>query len=171
VVVGIDAVSSGGQSHDENFGKPDKNLARFKAPGVVSAAATLMSRDTDQTKDSARSPRTVSYNVMKAYLRLIVDGTWMQSFKSNRYRNKCMRFTAVVKSEDVSPWAGLWMHIDGQGKGKILCFDNMNNRLVKGSDWQRHQVVLDVPEESGRFFRRRFGSMVCNLRSVQRSHH
>jgi len=98
---------------------------------------------------------TVSYDGAKAaYLRSKVDvptgfGTLMQSFKSNRYRNKRMRFTAVVKSEDVGEWAGLWMRVDGQGKGESLRFDNMQGRPIKGStDWQRYQVVLDVPEES-----------------------
>jgi hypothetical protein len=59
-----------------------------------------------------------------------------------------MRFTAVVKSEDLSEWAGLWMRVDDK-KGETLGFDNMERRAIKGStDWQRHQVVLDVPEES-----------------------
>jgi len=89
-----------------------------------------------------------------AYLRSHVDeapdfGTLMQFFKSNRYQNKRMCFTAAVKSQEVSGWAGLWMRVDGQGKGDILRFDNMEKRSIKGTtDWQRHRVVLDVPEES-----------------------
>src|SRR5215471_2565906 len=101
---------------------------------------------------------TISNNGMKAaYLRSAVDqpsafGTMMQTFKSVRYRNKRMRFSAVVKSEDVAEWAGLWMRIDGE-KGETLRFDNMEKRSIKGTtDWQKYQVVLDVPEESVAIF-------------------
>jgi AraC family transcriptional regulator len=77
----------------------------------------------------------------------------MQNFKSHRYRGKRVRFSAVVKSENISSWAGLWMRVDGD-KGEILRFDNMEKRSIKGTtDWGRHHVVLDVPEEStGIFF-------------------
>ena len=38
------------------------------------------------------------------------------------------------------------MRIDGQG-GKVVAFDNMTNRAVKGTaDWQEASVVLDVPK-------------------------
>lgn len=102
----------------------------------------------------------VSYDGKKAaYLRSVVEkpsefGTLMQNFKANRYLNKRMRFAAAVKSEDVGGWAGLWMRIDGGEKKDSLRFDNMQKRAIKGStDWQRYQVVLDIPEEStGIFF-------------------
>ena len=85
-----------------------------------------------------------------AHLRCQVDepggfGTLMQSFKADQYRNKRMRFSATVKSESVTEWAGLWMRIDDDD-GKLLKFDNMEDRSIKGdTDWQGYQVVLDIP--------------------------
>jgi hypothetical protein len=76
-------------------------------------------------------------------------GTLMQLFKADEYRNKRMRFSAVVKSERVEAMAGLWMRVDGPEDGKALGFDNMLNRPIRGtSDWHRYEVVLDVPQES-----------------------
>ena len=75
-------------------------------------------------------------------------GTMMQMFKANDYLNKRMRFSAYVKSEGIEAWAGLWMRIDGLGQ-RPLGFDNMQNRPIKGTtDWQKYDVVLDVPPES-----------------------
>lgn len=75
-------------------------------------------------------------------------GTMMQMFQADAYLNKRMRFSANVKSEGVENWAGLWMRIDGP-KSEMLGFDNMRNRPIKGkTDWQKYNVVLDVPAES-----------------------
>jgi hypothetical protein len=93
----------------------------------------------------------ITYEEKKAaHLRCQVDepggfGTLMQSFKADHYHNKRMRFSAAVKSEGVTEWAGLWMRVDGDDT-KSLEFDNMQERPIKGdTDWQRYQVVLDVP--------------------------
>ncbi|MBV9231264.1 MAG: hypothetical protein JOZ18_18275 [Chloroflexi bacterium] len=76
-------------------------------------------------------------------------GTLMQMFQADNYRNKRMRFSAAVKSEEDEDWAGLWMRVDGPEQGKSLGFDNMQNRPIKGTtDWQEYAVVLDVPQES-----------------------
>jgi hypothetical protein len=75
-------------------------------------------------------------------------GALMQMFKADSYRGKRMRFTAVVKSEDVYEWAGLWMRVDGPKK-ELLGFDNMSTRPIKNTiGWERYQVVLDVPDGS-----------------------
>jgi hypothetical protein len=75
-------------------------------------------------------------------------GTLMQTFKAGEYCNQRLRYSALVKAEDVEEWAGLWMRVDGPG-GRMLAFDNMQNRSLKGTtDWQRYEVVLDVPQES-----------------------
>ena len=40
------------------------------------------------------------------------------------------------------------MRVDGEG-GKVLSFDNMQNRQIQGTrDWKQYEVVLDVPAES-----------------------
>jgi len=75
-------------------------------------------------------------------------GTMMQMFKANDYINKRMRFSAFVKSEGIEACAGLWMRVDGP-QHRSLSFDNMQNRPIKGTtDWQKYEVVLDVPQES-----------------------
>ena len=93
----------------------------------------------------------VTYEGKKAArLRCKVDepggfGTLMQSFKANKYRDKRMRFSGVVKSEGVTDSAGLWMRVDDDDS-KLLEFDNMQERSIKGdTDWQRYPVVLDIP--------------------------
>jgi hypothetical protein len=76
-------------------------------------------------------------------------GTLMQMFKADAYRNKRMRFSAVVKSEGIEDWVGLWMRIDGPEQGETLGFDNMQKRPIKGTtEWQKYEIVLDVPQES-----------------------
>lgn len=76
----------------------------------------------------------------------------MQQFNSEHYLGKRLRFSALVKTQDAQDWAGLWMRVDNGSK--MLAFDNMQNRPIKGtSDWRRYDVVLDVPQEStGIFF-------------------
>jgi hypothetical protein len=71
-----------------------------------------------------------------------------QRFKADPYRNKRMRLTAYIKSESVG-WAGLWMRVEGKPRLNTLGFDNMWEKVIKGTtEWQRYSVVLDVPEES-----------------------
>jgi len=79
-------------------------------------------------------------------------GTLMQDFHAGHYLGKRVRFSAFVKTEGVQDWAGLWMRVD---KGpQQLTFDNMQDRAIKGTtNWQRYDVVLDVPEgATGVFF-------------------
>lgn len=88
------------------------------------------------------------------YIKSIVEelkgfGTLMQMFEAAAYRNKRIRFSAVVKSERVEIWTGLWMRVDGPEDGKALGFDNMLDRPIHGAtDWHTYEVVLDVPQES-----------------------
>ena len=45
--------------------------------------------------------------------------------------------------------AGLWMRVDGPGGSSPLAFDNMEDRRISGTtEWQHHDVVLDVPAEA-----------------------
>ena len=71
----------------------------------------------------------------------------MQMFSAKDYIGKRVRFSALVKAEAVEGWGGLWMRVD-EGP-KVLAFDNMQNRPIKGSrDWVPESVVLDVPSAS-----------------------
>ena len=87
-----------------------------------------------------------------AYLKskqLSVDGfgTLMQQFTAEQYLGKRVRLSGLVKSQEVTEWAGLWLRVD---KGKeMVAFDNMQDRAIKATtDWRRYEVVLDVPKDA-----------------------
>lgn len=76
-------------------------------------------------------------------------GTLMQQFGATQYLGKRVRFSAWVKSDSVTRWAGLWMRVDPTTGQNPLAFDNMQDRPIKGtSGWQLYQVVLDVNEKA-----------------------
>jgi TIR domain len=106
-------------------------------------------RDYEQGIDSSVTYSGKSSGYLKAKMAQPRGfSTLMQIFKADYYRNKRMRLSAAVKSEGLEDWAGLWMRIDGPGR-KSLGFDNMKSRPIKGTtDWQKYEVVLDVPQES-----------------------
>jgi hypothetical protein len=85
-------------------------------------------------------------------------GTLMQDFRADDYAGKRVRFSALVKTENVADWAGLWMRIDRSSSAsslpKTLVLDNMHDRPLKGTeDWTSCKVVLDVPKDAtGIFF-------------------
>jgi hypothetical protein len=74
-------------------------------------------------------------------------GTLMQSVRAEQYKDKRVRLSGLVKSQEVVSWAGLWIRVD-QGKDTVT-IDNMHDRPIKGTTgWQRYEVVLDVPHDS-----------------------
>lgn len=74
-------------------------------------------------------------------------GTLVQTISASRYLGMRLRLSANLKTE-AATWAGLWMRIDGD-MGRVLGFDNMHNRPVRGTtDWARYAVVLDIPPTS-----------------------
>ena len=74
----------------------------------------------------------------------------MQTCLADDYRDKRVKMTANIKSQDVSDWAGLWFRVDDSNQPpQVLSFDNMQDRPIKGSqDWTKCEIVLDVPAES-----------------------
>lgn len=77
-------------------------------------------------------------------------GTLMQIFDASVYRGQRLRLRGYVKAEAVEDWAGLWMRVD-DASGRVLSFDNMQKRPIKGStEWQPYDVILDVPVASKR---------------------
>jgi hypothetical protein len=74
-------------------------------------------------------------------------GGMMQSTSAESYAGKRVRLSGWIKTAEANEGGGhLWMRIDGQERGQMLGFDNMDNRPVKGTaDWQEASVVLDVP--------------------------
>ncbi|MFD8319579.1 hypothetical protein [Kitasatospora purpeofusca] len=76
--------------------------------------------------------------------------TLMQTVTADAYCGKRLRLRAVVKTQEVRSWAGLWMRVDGPD-GKLLTFDNMrtSRRHLSGTrDWSTYEVVLDAPDNS-----------------------
>lgn len=75
-------------------------------------------------------------------------GSVAQGIKADAYRNKRVRFSAYMKTEDVNGnGAVLWMRVDGNN-GTPLAFDNMSepDRSVHGTnDWRIYDIVLDIP--------------------------
>ncbi|WP_414047028.1 helix-turn-helix transcriptional regulator [Macrococcus equi] len=72
-------------------------------------------------------------------------GTLMQSISAEQYRNKRLKFSAFVKTENADK-CGVWARID-DSKYDILQFDNMMNRAIIGTnEWNYYSVVLDVEE-------------------------
>jgi hypothetical protein len=108
--------------------------------------------------DSGVDAQTVLNGLPSAFMKSIQPvpegfGTLMQNFAATQYLGQRVRFTALVKSEGVEKWAGLWMRVDGASQ-KSLAFDNMGDRPIKGTTaWQSYDVVLDVPQTAtGIFF-------------------
>lgn len=78
-------------------------------------------------------------------------GTIMQGFNPSKYLGKRVRMTGFIKSQGVEDWAGMWFRIDGEDK-KMLGFDNMQNRPIKGNtSWTKYSIVVDAPENSKYF--------------------
>ena len=68
----------------------------------------------------------------------------MQRLDPDPYRSTRVRFSALVKTENVEGWGGLWMRVDDVDKPNAA-FDNMQNRPLKGTtDWTPYSVVLDA---------------------------
>jgi len=77
-------------------------------------------------------------------------GTLMQNCSPEKYIGKRVRMSGMVKTHNISGWAGLWLRIDERGSDKSIGFDNMRNgkkdRSICGTtDWTLYEIVLDVP--------------------------
>ena len=77
-------------------------------------------------------------------------GTLMQNCLADNYAGKRVRMSGMMRSKDVSDWAGFWFRIDKKGSTETLGFDNMHDgktdRSVKGTTaWKKYEIVLDVP--------------------------
>ncbi|MBI9067474.1 MAG: helix-turn-helix transcriptional regulator [Salinivirgaceae bacterium] len=76
-------------------------------------------------------------------------GTLMQTCSAEDYLGKRIKMTGYVKAENVTAWAGMWLRVDAKQTKKLLSFDNMYDRPIKGDkDWKKYEIILDVPEES-----------------------
>ena len=74
-------------------------------------------------------------------------GALMQSIAATRYLGRRIGFSATVRAQEVTGWAGLWLRIDGPQRTLII--DNMQDRpLRQTTNWARASIVLDVPESA-----------------------
>jgi len=136
--------------------KPEFKFANGKGYGVFSDW-TLKGWSASGSSDYiiAADPDTRFDNSPTGMLRAKTDtpkgfATFYQSVRAEPYRGKRLRFKGKVKTNDVSDWTGLWLRIDGDGK--VLAFDNMEERPINGTnDWKEYSVVLDVPKNAHRF--------------------
>ena len=72
-------------------------------------------------------------------------GSLTHSESAETWRGRRVELRAELRSGAVDGWAGLWMRVDGP-EGKVLAFDNMQNRALRGtSSFKWYSVVLDVP--------------------------
>lgn len=78
-----------------------------------------------------------------------------QTVAADNFRGKRVRLSGWLKTEQAE-MVGLWMRVDGNNR--ILGFDNMANRAVKGTtNWKKFEVVLDIPSEAVNIF---FGTLI-----------
>ena len=77
-------------------------------------------------------------------------GSLTHSESAETWRGRRLELKAELRSGAVDGWAGLWMRVDGKD-GKVLAFDNMQNRPLRGTtSFQWYSVVLDVPADAER---------------------
>jgi hypothetical protein len=78
-------------------------------------------------------------------------GTLAQEISAKSYAGKRVRFQAMVKTRDVTQWAGLWMSALRPGEQRALAFYNSQDQPIAGSaDWQSRSVTLDIPVDATR---------------------
>ena len=76
----------------------------------------------------------------------------MQNFSAENYRGKRVRFSALVKSDEIEGWGGLLVLMPSSA------FDNMQDRGITGTtDWAPYSVVLDVSNNAQGIF---FGTLM-----------
>jgi hypothetical protein len=76
-------------------------------------------------------------------------GSLTHTESAETWRGRRMELRAELRSGAVDGWAGLWMRVDG--KEKVLAFDNMQNRPLRGTtSFQWYSVVLDIPLDAER---------------------
>ena len=74
-------------------------------------------------------------------------GVLMQTIAADNYQGSRLRLSALLRTGNANR-AQMWMRVDGADR-KVLAFDNMDARPVSGTtDWQRYEIVLDVPKDS-----------------------
>lgn len=75
-------------------------------------------------------------------------GVLAYSFPAKDFQGKRIRYSAILRTEDVTGGASLVGRVDDANR-KVLAFDDMQTRAVVGTvPAKRYDVVLDVPESA-----------------------
>src|SRR5688572_4632061 len=121
----------------------------------VYAQSQWIKRGSDSTKYEMGTDKNTSYNGQPVHtiksneIDIKGFGTYMQKIIPGKYLGKRIKMTGNVKTKDVSDGAGLWLRVDQAVPHKMLAFDNMDDRPIKGSsDWGKYEIVLDVPQNA-----------------------
>jgi hypothetical protein len=78
-----------------------------------------------------------------------IFGNCMRALDAAPFRGKRVRFSAAVRCEpaDEDSRAQLWLRVDLPNQG-LGFFDNMDDRPIRGGDWQRHEIVGDIAADA-----------------------
>jgi hypothetical protein len=74
-------------------------------------------------------------------------GSLAQAIDAGAYRGQRVRVSGFLRTRDATR-ADMWLRIDGSSE-RVLAFANTSARELSGTrDWQRCDLVVDVPEEA-----------------------
>jgi hypothetical protein len=74
-------------------------------------------------------------------------GSLTQVISAQRYLGQRVRFRAMIRTRDVSNWAGLWMQVQGQDRPNAAFYNSVDQPIKGTAPWQVRSVTLDVPED------------------------
>jgi hypothetical protein len=70
-----------------------------------------------------------------------------QTISAQRYLGQRVRFRALIKTHEVSNWAGLWMQVQANGRPNAAFYNSVDQPIKGTTRWQVRSVTLDVPED------------------------
>jgi hypothetical protein len=100
---------------------------------------------TVQTDSVVSLSRNASALIVSKQAEIQGFGSLMQSIRADEFRGRRVRFSGYLKGLAAGKPAGLWFRLDGND-GYSLEFGNTTKPTA--TDWQKYEVVLDVPEDS-----------------------
>jgi WD40 repeat protein/predicted Ser/Thr protein kinase len=98
-----------------------------------------------QTDAAVSLSRQTSVVLMSKQAEIQGFGSLGQSIRAEEFRGRRVRFSGYLKGLAAGKPAGLWFRLDGN-EGYSLEFGNTTKPTT--TDWQKYEVVLDVPEDS-----------------------
>jgi hypothetical protein len=128
--------------------EPTAPVADLATWFVSGSSICVYETNLDSTVTFAQGP---TLHIRSLPVRQLGFTTYMTTRLAAPFLGKRARLSVYVRAREVGGdggWAGAWMRVDST-TGDTLAFDNMSDRPITGtSDFQRYDVVLDVPQES-----------------------